>query len=55
MKPRGIKIAIKMPAPPGGRALKAGQKMLASFAHHPPAPHVEPRMERPGKPHPPHN
>jgi hypothetical protein len=45
MKSPRIRIAIKMPMPTPGRALKAG---LAQFAHHPPADVGGPkRMERP--------
>ena len=47
---------MKMPMPPGGRALEAGQKVLAAFAHHAPANmRLNPRMDRPGKPSGPRN
>ena len=46
MKPA---ITIKMPLPKPGRAVKAGQEAIASFAHHAPSPFVGvvTRMARP--------
>ena len=56
MKPPKIKVAMKMPMPAPGRALKAGQSILAGlFAHHPPSMGTPPRMDRPGKPGGPRN